>query len=104
MARSFNAPAPSLTFVTRLLSPSSPVVSCFVSFGSGLSATIHPSRLHRNKSFPLVELGRLALRPLIQSADVDHDLSLRIQRHLRAVHRPRRRSFEVDPFAVVTAA
>src|SRR5690348_13884527 len=45
---------------------------------------------------------RAALGPLEQRRRVNHDLSFRIQRHFRTVHRARRRAFEVDALAVVT--
>jgi hypothetical protein len=44
----------------------------------------------------IVELVLLALRPFVERADVDNDLSFSIELDVRAIHRPRRRSFEVE--------
>src|SRR6185369_3678070 len=43
-----------------------------------------------------------AFGPFEERRRVNHDLSLGIQRHFRAVHRSRRGTFEVDTLAVVT--
>src|ERR1700726_4600328 len=45
----------------------------------------------------------LPLRPLIEPRNVDNDLAVGSQFQVRAVHGPRRGTFEVDTFAVVSA-
>src|ERR1051326_8414964 len=45
---------------------------------------------------------RAALGPLEQRRRINDDLSFSIQRDFRAVHRPRRGTFEVDALAIVT--
>src|SRR5579863_7759442 len=52
----------------------------------------------------VAELRALALGPGIQVAQIDDNLPFRVQFHVRTVHRPRRRTFEVDSFGVVAAA
>ena len=59
--------------------------------------------LHRNERTLVVEVTLLTLRPLIKSRGVDDDLPGRIGLNMCAVHRPRRRSLEVYPFAGVAA-
>src|SRR5215510_14259818 len=46
----------------------------------------------------------LAFWPLKQLTGIHNNLSFRIERHLGAIHRARRRSFEVDALAVVATA
>ncbi len=60
--------------------------------------------LQRNISAWFVKFVCLALRPFIKPADVHHYLAFSIQFDVSAIHRPRRRSFEVDSFAVVATA
>ena len=52
----------------------------------------------------LVELVLFTLRPFVKLGYVHHDLSLRIQLDVSAIHRPRGWPFEVNRLAVVTAA
>src|SRR5262249_37688386 len=42
--------------------------------------------------------------PPVETAQIDHDLPFRIELDVRAVHRTRRRSLEVDPFRIISAA
>src|SRR6185369_5452344 len=42
--------------------------------------------------------------PFVKRPGVDDNLPFRIQRHLRAIHRARRRTFKVNAFTVVATA
>src|SRR3954462_11154046 len=60
--------------------------------------------LYRQERIRLVEIAtfvRDALRPREQPAGVDHDLSGRVEFDVRAVHRTRRRAFEVHTLGVI---
>src|SRR5262252_10445718 len=61
------------------------------------------SGLYRYERALVVEVTILAFWPLVQSGGVDYDLARRIKLDVRAVHRSRRGSFEVNPFAGITA-
>src|SRR5215211_7394006 len=63
----------------------------------------HP-RLYPDESAVVVKLALLSLWPLVKRADVDDDLPFCIHCHFGAVHRARRRSFEVNALAVVATA
>src|SRR5581483_883647 len=70
--------------------------------------------LWRSQIFPVLNAGQkcawvikvrgLSFRPLIQAAHIHQDLTIGRDIHVRSVHRPRRRPFEVDSFTVVTTA
>ena len=49
-------------------------------------------------------MTRLSFRPLIEPRRIDNDLSIGREFNFGSVHGTRRRSFEVDALAVVTAA
>src|SRR5438105_4593598 len=57
---------------------------------------------HRQIRARVVELRGLAFRLLIQSASVNNDCAGRVHFHMRTIHWPRRRAFEVHAFRVVT--
>ena len=59
--------------------------------------------LERNICALVVKLILLALRPRIDLAFIDHDLSFGIKFDVRSIHRARRGAFKVDAFAVVAA-
>src|ERR1700686_4605030 len=52
----------------------------------------------------IIKFARLALWPRVQLRGVDKNLTVGREFDVRAVHRPRGRAFEVDPFTVVAAA
>ena len=60
--------------------------------------------LRRQKCSRIVELAGLSLRPLIEPRNIHHDLSVRRQFHIGAIHGTRCRSLKVDAFAVVATA
>src|SRR2546423_2701632 len=52
----------------------------------------------------IVKFRTLALGPAIEPAHVDFDLSVGCYVHVGAVHRPRRRTLEIDTLRIVAAA
>src|SRR5216684_336048 len=60
--------------------------------------------LHRQKRSRIAEVARLPLRPLIEPGSIHNDLAVGSQFHVRAIHGPRRGTFEVHTLAVVAAA
>src|ERR1044072_5767138 len=56
------------------------------------------------KSAIVIEFAFLTFRPFVERADVHNDLSFRVESNLGAIHRPRRRSLEVDSLAIVATA
>jgi len=62
--------------------------------------------LQRDVCARIVEFawGRSAFFPFIKLRYVHHDLTFRIQLNVRPIHGARRRTFEVNRFAVIAAA
>src|SRR5579872_180718 len=52
----------------------------------------------------IIEVSGLSFGPLVEPRNIHQDLPVRREFHVRPVHRPRRRAFEVDSFTVVTTA
>src|ERR1700752_703580 len=55
------------------------------------------------RAVSVVELTRLSLGPLVKLGDVDQDLAVGRKLDVSTIHGTRRRTFEVDAFAVVPA-
>src|SRR5277367_6297533 len=58
----------------------------------------------RQKRSRIVKLARLPLGPRVQLRGIHQNLPIRREFDMRAIHRPRRRPLEVNPFAVIAAA
>src|ERR1039457_3042407 len=91
----------SASTAASLLSPGapSPVLLPLCPLVSGMLGSSDP-----DDCAGVVKLARLALGPLVDVAQVHHNLSLGIQFDVRPVHGSRRRTLEVDAFGVVAAA
>src|SRR5580698_4364623 len=114
----FRAWMSSLTpVVTRSTSPTLPFFSFgmfssaisefrfrFAGVREGASPSPHIYLHSRQKRSGIIELAGLSLGPLIQPRSIDDDLAIWRELHVSPVHRPRRRPFEVDAFAIVSTA
>src|SRR6266404_3309429 len=60
--------------------------------------------LYLQEGARVTETAWLSLGPLIKARSVDNDLTVGRQFDVGAIHRARRRAFEVDAFAVIAAA
>ena len=65
--------------------------------------------LYRNvrtsiRTWLLFEFVRSAFWPVIEPGNIHDYLAFSIKLHMGAIHGPRRRTFKVNPFAVVSAA
>src|SRR5580692_2741081 len=63
-----------------------------------------PRNLRSQERSVVVELSRLSLWPLIKPRNIHQDLTVGRDFHFSSIHRARRRTFEVNPFAVVSTA
>lgn len=69
----------------------------------GVGRRYRTTALNGKKRSRVVELASASFGTRIELARIDYDPALDIQFHSGAVHWPRRRSFKIDPLAVITA-
>src|SRR5581483_717239 len=61
------------------------------------------TRLEGDVRSRIAELVTIAFRPFVKPAGIDHDLAFWINFYVSAIHRTRRRTFEIDSFNIVAA-